>query len=798
MSCTPTSNSLERSLSPLSPSDESRFVPSQPSGVMDEHYKSSPSDDDKKKKVDTDTKVQQDDTFSNNTSKTTAFNNTDAPKQPNLVAEEEDDEEGGIVGATICFTPEPSPRSSPNMGGIEGNNDATGVLSKLDSLNSNSNDYIGSVQGAPSDRSNSRKSSSVMHVASSLDGRSTTEYELLDALSSKGTIEVEELVLDEDDEDCDAPSLDEKKEEGKRSGSGELVSTMLASNPSSGATVASDAPFKHPDTSNNQVPAFVVSSKPDDEAVKLDFNSEDVNEEKDLEDTSTSSKVDSRPLTPFKSLHKFWQGQATKGMLGRILGTDISKDDTEEDAQTTPTPDEPLGTHVDELDGSPGYQQDDEANHAAAVPKTQWLVNCLSALFSSAAQYVVSCLVTAGLLIGVFVYGYISSILGTMKALVQRILHQRIKKRAIDQLSNDVVEKVLQDAVDKIVLNSKETAVFPPEHTTTATNLPKLFTADEKLQEDKEVSTALEPKEKALLQKINDKVTASIVTKGKEALLALKDNKVLSSIISVALISVFLIGSYMLQHGGTGGSQESDDISIHLDANHSLFNLHCVMTHSTSYHDIPLWLMLLSPTSFEDEVATASRYWLFTFAVFSILSSMFVALKSKIPFPFTKPDILTGIWSEEEHQQFLAGYNVHGTKWKLVSAFVPTRTHNQVKAHGCYWMKIRSPARMPKSRKELTPVRTSFGSTLSAGLLSPRTPSSVCSTKSTPRKSNKKSKQATTPTPLKGILVEKSSNQQFDKNVTPRSAERKKRMQNRKKQGSKSDPVKRRVRIQAP
>ena len=789
MSCTPTSNSLERSLSPLSPSDESRFVPHPSISSEDEHFKSSSIDGKRKKKVDTaDTKVQDNTRNNMNSNNTAAVDNTDASKQPNLVAEEEDDEEGGgIVGATICFTPEPSPSSSPNMGGIEGNNDATGALSKLDSLNSNSNDYIGSVQGAPSDRSNSRKSSSVvMHVASSLDGRSTTEYELLDALSSKGTIEVEELVLDEDDEDCDAPSLDEKKEEGK-SGSGELVSAMLASNPSSGATVASDAPFKHPDISNNQVPSFVVSTKPDDEAVKLDLNSD---EEKDLEATSTSSKVDSRPLTPFKSLHKFWQGQATKGMLGRMLGTDISKDDTEEEsAQTTLTPDEPLGTHVDELDGSSGYQQDDEANQTAAVPKTQWLVNCLSTPFSSAAQYVVSCLVTTGLFIGVFVYGYISSILGSMKALVQRILHKRIKRRAIAQVSNDVVETVLQDAVDKIELNSAETAVVPPE---------PLFTANEKLKEDKEVSTALEPKEKALLQKINDKISASIVTKGKEALLALKDNKVLSSIMSLALISVFLMGSYMLQNDGTGRSQETDDISIHLDASHSLFDLHCVMTHSTSYHDIPLWLMFLSPTSFEDEVATASRYWLFTFTFFSVLSSMFVAFKSKIPFPSTKPDILTGIWSEEEHQQFIAGYNVHGTTWKLVSAFVPTRTHNQVKAHGCYWMKIRSPARMPKSRKELTPVRTSFGSTLSAGLLSPRTPSSVCSTKSTPRKSNKKTKQATIPTPLKGILVEKSSNQQFDKNVTPRSAERKKRMQNRKMQGSKSDPVKRRVRIQAP
>ena len=95
---------------------------------------------------------------------------------------------------------------------------------------------------------------------------------------------------------------------------------------------------------------------------------------------------------------------------------------------------------------------------------------------------------------------------------------------------------------------------------------------------------------------------------------------------------------------------------------------------------------------------------------------------------------------------------------------------------------------MTKSRKSVTPIRTSFGSrTPISGLLTPRTPSSVSSSTSTPKKSN-----TAKVTPLKGILVEKNHSKY--KNVSPRSVERTKKMKERKALGSKSDPVKR-VRI---
>jgi hypothetical protein len=37
-----------------------------------------------------------------------------------------------------------------------------------------------------------------MQIASSLDGQSTTEYEILDGISSKGSIKIDELSLDEE------------------------------------------------------------------------------------------------------------------------------------------------------------------------------------------------------------------------------------------------------------------------------------------------------------------------------------------------------------------------------------------------------------------------------------------------------------------------------------------------------------------------------------------------------------------------------------------------------------------------
>ena len=773
MSCTP-SNSLSRSLSPLSPSNESQFVPhpSLSSSVMEGHVSTSSNQS-------AAANVQEDETADggkSNTTATTQDRNTN--QQPDLVDadddNEDDDAKNSIVGATICFTPEPSPRSSPNnnVGAFAGD-----PVPKLDLDTAATNSGSDTLQcGVPGgSNTNSKMSSSVMHVASSLDGRSTTEYELLDGISSKGTIEVEELILDEDDCDRTPPSLEDenKKKEGKsftfNVAGDEVAASALLANPSSGATVESDAPLLMNMQSNQNstdVPAFVSTAKLD--ALKLE---DDITV---TEDQTASPEVNDSPLKPFKNLHKFWEGKSnithtTKSMIGRILGTDKkSKDNPDKDSSKST---EPVGTHADEL-----------GNSGQVTSKTKQLIGSLYVLACSTSRYVASILLTASLFIGMYIYPNISLVKATLERVLNKLLH-KVKKRMISQDTTEV-EKVLQDTVNKVAASAEATEQV------TGTNLDKLF-ADEAMYEQDtpvgykklESSAALETKEKALLKRINDKLTTSVATKYKKGLSALKSSPALSSML-LAFICVFSMTSYMLQ---SNIGVNKNDLSIHVDIDHSIFDLHCVSTHSISYVGIPLWELLLAPSLFEDQVLDeVSSSWLSTFGSLFLVLSMLGAIKSKIP---TKSDgVITGFWTEEEHQQFLAGFQAHGSRWKLVAEYVPTRTHTQVKAHGCYWVKIRSPMMMTKSRKSVTPIRTSFGSrTPISGLLTPRTPSSVSSSTSTPKKSN-----TVKVTPLRGILVEKNHSKY--KNVSPRSVERTKKMKERKAQGSKSDPVKR-VRI---
>ncbi|KAL3775327.1 hypothetical protein HJC23_003148 [Cyclotella cryptica] len=92
MSRTPTSHILDRSF-PL-PSDESRFVPHSSivasSSVMETHFPTTP----------TARRMTDDD----------SVDDKHKHKEPTLI-----EEENGIVGATICFTPQPSPDVSPRV-----------------------------------------------------------------------------------------------------------------------------------------------------------------------------------------------------------------------------------------------------------------------------------------------------------------------------------------------------------------------------------------------------------------------------------------------------------------------------------------------------------------------------------------------------------------------------------------------------------------------------------------------------------------------------------------------------------
>ena len=103
----------------LSPSDESQFVPHSSvvgaTSVMDSHF------------------VPSSQAILNNNK------SHDSVMSRGVIIDDEEKSIVGLLGATICFTPVNSPRSSPNMEGVRDD------LSYVSS--SQSNNYIGSLRG---------------------------------------------------------------------------------------------------------------------------------------------------------------------------------------------------------------------------------------------------------------------------------------------------------------------------------------------------------------------------------------------------------------------------------------------------------------------------------------------------------------------------------------------------------------------------------------------------------------------------------------------------------------------------
>jgi len=238
----------------------------------------------------------------------------------------------GLLGTTICYTPEPSPRSSPIKRDVP----------NLDSVNTSINYNIGSVDGLSRGMEGvaSRMSSSAMQVASSLDGRSNTSYEILDGLSSKGTIEVGDLILEgEEDDEKDAVSSDKERVKSDihfNDAAARAVLANLSLSPSSTLPSLDGGGYEHdaiepPSLIADPVgmlkspqPAKTNTSQvlPDTnhpiqhifKGIKLDLSSDDATNEKTREDEDspkTSPKVDESLLTPFKSLHRYWEAQET-------------------------------------------------------------------------------------------------------------------------------------------------------------------------------------------------------------------------------------------------------------------------------------------------------------------------------------------------------------------------------------------------------------------------------------------------------------------------------------------------------
>ena len=218
-------------------------------------------------------------------------------------------------------------------------------------------------------------------------------------------------------------------------------------------------------------------------------------------------------------------------------------------------------------------------------------------------------------------------------------------------------------------------------------------------------------------------------------------------------------------------------------------NFQCFSTHSTSFASIPLWEFEVG--IFEEElldgqlpINQVSSYWPYLLLMLSTAALLFsasasstattkstaaattstttmsstAAANASAAVATNSPTAAHGMWSEEEHKQFIEGHRQYGDNWDLVSQFVPSRTTIQVKRHANSWMKIGSPMKMKKARKA-TPVKKT-----------PETPKIVSSIQKTPKRSNR-----ATVVPRKGILIEQTGNQ-LHKHVTPRSEKRSNRM----------------------
>ena len=104
----------------------------------------------------------------------------------------------------------------------------------------------------------------------------------------------------------------------------------------------------------------------------------------------------------------------------------------------------------------------------------------------------------------------------------------------------------------------------------------------------------------------------------------------------------------------------------------------CLTTNTTSFDSVPVWEVNLSqPENIHLEIPVKSN-----FPRMAFLASLVIALLSAFVFHSdlyrlsvkTSSKHASGIWSPQEHEQFLEGYAQHGSKWKLVASFIPTRT----------------------------------------------------------------------------------------------------------------------------
>ena len=582
-----------------------------------------------------------------------------------------------IVGATICFTPEPSPRNTPMRDATVNNKRSALNLTPLEldsALSSNATDeYIGSIIDG-----SKVSSSNVLHTTSSLDGNSTTEYEILDK-----SLEIEDLDLGEEEEDDTSEGnggADKKKE--KRI-DGDVAAMLQNMSPTSSLPSLGSKDGEEED----------VGDDSKEVATQLDCGaSSNV--------VSTSSpKVDDRPLTPFNNLHKFWEGQSITNMSKSIMGRLLRQE----------TPPDPVGAHAtddvslnhDEVHATPAKNT---TRIAAAKVNGSICSVTTSMVFSfivmiglmtrrgasftlNAAKYCVQIVLlkddnvkatksSADTKVAPSsaalskLRGFVFSALNTAKDGLQTVV-QKKNAMAVDPEATDE-----QPAAHTPAENPSESKLFSDE---AVPDVPQLgLKEDENYASEDVAAEPLDMKELERLRKINSWALHLVATCSKMKTATSQFIFSLGGQFFFSFLLAFIVMTElrMFQRNNVTPKEVV-----------AWENLLCVDTGTAIFDSIPMWEYILSPAAFGAASSTPSGYLVFIFVGMSILaSSLFAYWNMKMFYN-------TGCWNEKEHRQFLKGYAKHGKDWETVAKYVPTRYLMQVRNHGNYWLSIRSPGK---------------------------------------------------------------------------------------------------------
>jgi hypothetical protein len=524
--------------------------------------------------------------------------------EPNLVP---DDDKSGIVGATICFTPQPSPLTSPRA--------APDPLMK----SIETEEYIGSIDARDE------------QVASE-DG--INEFELLDGVESKASIQVDELDVD------DEMVGDLLKNTAKTMKNDETMEDLGC--PPGGLSSLS----RHGETGHAKLPieTLILDEERLQSTDNITFSrmtksmlshmaklgeQDAVSVEGDAS-VAPSLKIDATPISTLMTLKAFWENR----VLGKV-GDDI----------------------VNVKEGQNHLSTDsDHQSVTSSVADSQ---------VSSRKKNKVSVLSS----IAAFIWLWLQSIV-----LICAYSAKKITENFCNALARNIISTVAGSQVSCRDVKSPDEMVLTEIAELTRINM-RLFPDDAPVDFKPAPNST---SDSSTLDKFDPDAAGQIDKQAKRKMIGWNVAKALSVIISFAhLVKRF--------------SSTANDFG--LDSSDST----CVPSSPTSFDSMRKWEIDITQT---DQTHTnLPTHYLITSLVIALLSAYVykpVLVKKSLK---REPKHFHGLWTPEEHEQFLKGFDQNGSNWKLVADFVPTRSYDQVKAHGMHWKKIGSPNTMRRSKK---------------------------------------------------------------------------------------------------